>query len=95
MVELQAPSGAGQVVVYCRRRFARVSSDSQVIDNQYERVLEAGLAVMLLINIKAGVDRTRYDRVLDEQTPIWTRALATITDLPVQAPMTQVQIVSA
>lgn len=95
MVELQSPSGAGQVVVYCRRRFARVSSDSQVIDNQYERVLEAGLAVMLLINIKAGVDRTRYDRVLDEQTPIWTRALATITDLPVQAPMTQVQIVSA
>ena len=68
--------------------------DTQVIDNQYERILEAGLAVMLLINIKAGVDRSRYDRILDEQTPIWTRALATVTDLPVQAPLNQIQIVS-
>ncbi len=49
---------------------------------------------MLLVNIKAGVDRSRYDRILDEQTPIWTRALATVTDLPVQAPLNQIQIVS-
>ena len=94
VVELQTPIGSGQLVVYCRRKIGTVTTDTQVIDNQYERVLEAGLAVMLLVNIKAGVDRSRYDRILDEQTPIWTRALATVTDLPVQAPLNQIQIVS-
>jgi hypothetical protein len=93
-VELQTAT-SGQVLIYCRRKFAQVTTDTESIDDQYARVLEAGLAVHLLGNIKAGVDRTRYDRVLEEETPIWTRFLATLSDLPVPAPLTRVEVRSA
>jgi hypothetical protein len=95
VVELQSAPTGGQVIVYCRRQFADVATDSEIIDDQYARVLEAGLAVFLLQNIKPGVDRTRYDRVLKEETPIWTRALSTLTDLPVPAPLERVEVLPA
>lgn len=94
-VELQSPPNAQQLIVYCRRKFAQVDSDADYIEDQYERVLEAGLAVHLLVNVKQGVDRTRYDRVLGEQSPIWATFLGNITDLPVPLPLTVDEVVSA
>ncbi len=94
-IELQSAPGSGQVLVHCRRSFGDVTTDTQVIDDQYARVLEAGLAVHLLANIKPGVDRTRYDRILKEETAIWVRALSNVSDLPVPAPLTRVEVVSA
>lgn len=94
-VEFQSPPSAQQVIVYCRRKFAEVDSDTDYIGDEYARVLEAGLCVHLLVNVKQGVDRTRYDRILKDQEPIWARFLANITDLPVPLPLTVDEVVSA
>jgi len=101
VVELQSLPGNQQIQVYCRRVFEQVTTDSQYIDDQYARVLEAGLAHFLLSNIKPGVDRTRYDRILSGdpavrsdkgESGIWARFLENVTDLPVGAPLTRVTI---
>ncbi len=92
---VQVPPGNNQIIIYCRRPFEQVTSDDQFIEDQYERVLEAGLAVYLLTGVKAGVDRTRYDRVLKEQAPIWATFIGTGTDLPTKAPLTRVSVLPA
>ncbi len=91
VVELQSyPATYGQVVVYCRRPFAALEPEEngydQVVDDQYARVLEAGLLKWMLESIKPNQDRARLDRILATETSVWNRFNSNITDLPVPRP---------
>lgn len=86
-VELpQYPATWGQLIVYCRRPFAAYTADDDEFEDQYARVLTAGFVRWLLDANKPNQDRSRLDRIMNEQGRIWTRMANNITDLPVPDP---------
>ena len=81
-----------QLVVYCRRPFPLMTSDADVVEEQYARMLVAGLLNFLLETNKPNQDRTRIDAIRREQSNIWARALSRTADLPVPRPPVQIMI---
>lgn len=89
------PTTWGQLIVYVRRAFPVYSSDDDSYDDQYARVLTAGLLVFLLEPIKPEQNRGRLDIIRKQQQRIWTRMASNLTDLPVGAPIMRYDIVGS
>jgi hypothetical protein len=87
--------GPGQLVVTSRRPFSEMTADSDAIDDQYARALEAGLLRWMLDASKKGQDRTRLDRVMVDEARIWTDLTAGFQDHPVEAPTVRWEVVGA
>lgn len=79
-------SGPRQLVTYSRRMFAEMDADSDEVDDQYARAIEAGMLAKLLQVRKPNQDRTRLDVIEAEERRIWTRLANNFNDLPVPAP---------
>lgn len=95
-VELASePSQYGQLIVYARRAFATTTLDTDTVDDQYARCLEAGLVRFLVEAMKPNQDRTRLDRLMTEEARTWTRLANNFIDFPVPAIPAQYQIVGA
>ena len=95
-IELPAPAAqAGQLVVYTLRPFPDMTADTDVVDDQYGRVLVAGLLRFLLEANKPNQDRSRLDRVMVEESKVWTREAAKLIDLPVSPSPQQTMVVGA
>ena len=84
-----------QLIVYCRRPFPLMTSDADVVEEQYARMLVAGLVNFLLEAIKPSQDRTRLDVIRGQQAGIWARALSRTDDLPVPKPPIQYVIMGS
>lgn len=92
-VEMAWPSWTPwQLIVYVRRPFPAYSSDEDVYESQYARVLTAGLVNFLLEPVKPNQDRGRLDRIRTAQAGIWSRMQTNIVDLPVAAIPSQWQV---
>ena len=84
-----------QLIVYCRRPFPLMTSDADVVEDEYARMLTAGLLVFLLEANKPNQDRARIEEILhgrngqEGQVNIWQRALSRTADLPVPKPPLQ------
>jgi hypothetical protein len=85
----------GQVLAYVRRPFPVWSSDDDSYDNQYARVLTAGLLVFLLQANKPQQDRERIDEIRAQQQRIWKRMAGNLLDLPVPTSTMQNNITGA
>lgn len=94
-IELQRPLWTPmQLVVYVRRPFPAQTADTDVVDDQYARVLEYGLLNFLLRNRKPQQDRGRLDLILfgdkklgeDGVANVWARYLDNLIDRPVPRP---------
>ena len=83
VVELGSTKGYGQAILSTRRGFAALSADTDAMDDQYARVLEAGMLAKLLEIRKPNQDRTRLDALLSEQRSTWTRLNTNVVDIPV------------
>lgn len=90
-----ATPGFGQLAIYSRRPFADMTLDTDTCEDEFARVLEAGLLRWLLDANKPDQDRARLDRVMKEEAALWVRFLQNATDKPVQRPLQQAQIVGA
>ncbi len=84
--------GYGQLVIYSRRPFVDMTLDTDTCEDEFARVLEAGMLRWLLDASKPDQDRGRLDRVMKEEAAIWTRFLQNATDRPVPRPLQQIQI---
>lgn len=92
-VELQSPVWTPwQLIVYVRRPFPVYDSDADVYEQQYKRVLVAGLVNFLLEAEKPSQDRARLDRIRSQQSAIWTRMNSNIVDLPVPQPPVRMEV---
>jgi hypothetical protein len=89
------PGNNGQIIVYTRRPYPSITSLSDTVEDKDARALEAGMLVFTLDSNKPGQDRSRIDRILEEERKLWTRFMSKKVDLPVHAPMNQIQIGSA
>ena len=102
VVELQPYSGfAGQLVVYSRRPFADMTSDADVCEDEFARVIEAGMLVWLLDSQKPNHDRARLDRILNGgngdmgERARWVRFLNNATSKPPARPVVQAVVYGA
>lgn len=93
-IELREPAD-GQLVVYTRREFPQMDADTDEVDDQYARALEAGMLSKLLEVRKPNQDRTRLDVILEEERRIWTRLTKNFVSLPVPEPHYRAEIRSA
>lgn len=89
------PATWGQLLVYSRRKFPAYSSDADAFDDQYARVLTAGLLVFLTEARKPDQSRERLDAIRIEQQRIWTRMANNVVDLPVVLPFVRQEILGA
>jgi len=89
------PGNNGQIIVYTRRPYPSITSLSDTVEDKDARALEAGMLVFTLDSNKPGQDRSRIDRILEEERKLWTRFMSKKVDLPVHVPMNSVVIGSA
>lgn len=83
-IELPAyPAQFGQLIVYTLRPFPDMTADTDVVDDQYGRVLVAGLVRFLVEASKPNQDRSRLDQVMKEEAAVWTREMTKLISLPV------------
>lgn len=94
-VELLSSAAGYQLVTYTRRSFPEMTADTDEVDDQYARALEAGLLAKLLQVRKPNQDRTRLDVIEAEEQRIWNRLSANFINVPVPKPPVQYQIVGA
>ena len=95
-LEFPAPASQfGQLVVYTLRPFADMTADTDVVDDQYGRVLVAGTLRFLLESSKPKQDRSRLDRVMAEESSVWKREMTKLIDLPVSPSPRQSLVVGA
>jgi hypothetical protein len=87
-----ATPAQGQLVVYSRRAFPEMDSDTDVVEDQYAAMLEAGMLRFLTDAMKPNQDRARIDTIRGEEAAKWSRQLAKNVSHPVAAPMNQVVI---
>lgn len=85
-IELLSTSPDLQLVTYTRRAFPEMDDDSDTVDDEYARAVQAGLVVKLLQNRKPNQDRTRLDVIMREEQSIWNRLTANFNSLPVPKP---------
>lgn len=95
VVELMTAQSGRQLVTYSRRFFAETDADTDEIEDQHARAIEAGLVAKLLQNRKPNQDRTRLDVVMDEEQRIWNRMTNNFNDIPVPDPPMQVSVMGA
>ena len=86
------PNVPGQIVVYSRRPLPQLTSLTATIEEQYAEACKWGLLAWMLRPNKSNSDRSRFDRVMLDAQREWSRFLANLTNLPVQAPPYQVQV---
>lgn len=89
------PAIKGQLIVYTLRPFPDMTADTDSVDDQYGRVLTAGLLRFLLEANKPNQDRSRLDRVMVEESHVWTRELSKLVDLPIPAPPQRLEVIGA
>ncbi|HET6497361.1 MAG TPA: hypothetical protein VFH61_18600 [Thermoleophilia bacterium] len=94
-IELQSTGPDLQLIVYSRRPYAALTADTDTVDEQHARSLEAGMLSKLLQVRKPNQDRTRLDVIEAEESRIWTRLTSNFNSLPVPKPLRQRRIVGA
>ena len=91
-IELMSDYGHGQLVVYSRRPFPEMTADTDVVEDQYADMLQAGTLRFLTDAMKPNQDRTRLDRLRGEEAAKWARALKKTTSKPVEKPQSRVRV---
>ena len=92
VVELDGDHGYGQMVIYCRRPFAEMTADTDVVEDQHGDAIVAGMLRYLTDPEKVDEDRSRALRIRSEEASKWTKATDKFVSLPVQPPPNQITI---
>lgn len=96
LVEIELPNWPGawyQLIVHALRDYPTRLSDDDAIDEQYAAALQAGTLRYLLEPIGPTDERAgRFDRILGEQSKIWSRFMTDQVDKPAPTPLVQANI---
>lgn len=85
-------AGPGQLVIYSRRHFPELSADTDIVEGQFYRAIEAGTVYWLLDNKKQGQDRTRLDVIQADHGRIWTNLSMNFIDIPIPRPPNRTEV---
>ena len=88
----QYVAAPGQIIVNSRRHFPEFSSDTENVEDQFYRAIEAGTVRWLLDGRKAGQDRTRLDAIMTDHGRIWVNLNMNLIDIPVPRPANQTTV---
>jgi hypothetical protein len=93
-IELQKyPAILSQIVVYSRRPLPYpMTSDTDVVPNEFRRALTAGMLRFLLQANKPNQDRSRLDAIMTAEARVWTRFTNNAVSLPVPKPPVRYEI---
>lgn len=86
---------SGQLVLNTRRGWSTLTADTDTVDDQYVRALEAGMLCKLLEVRKPNQDRTRLDVILAEERDKWPRLTDNFVSKPVADEPVQVSVTGA
>jgi hypothetical protein len=91
-IELMSDYGYGQLITHSRRPFPEMTADTDVVEDQYADMLQAGMLRFVTDAMKPNQDRTRLDRIRGEEAAKWARALKKTTSKPVEKPQARVNV---
>lgn len=94
VVELKSPVGHGRVVVWSRRTFAELDSDTATTDADFETVVSGSIMRMLAVH-KPGQERTRLDLIMAQHADKYSRLASNLIDVPIVAPQRSFQVLGA